>query len=442
MPHRRQHRVEREADEQRHHHSDRDGHAELEEEAADDAAHERDRDEHGHDRERGRHDGEPDLLGPLERRGAVVLAHRQVPHDVLAHDDRVVDQKADAQRQRHQRQEVEREPERVERDERRDDRERQRDPGDDRAAPRVQEQEDDQDGQEPALDDGRLDAVDTLLDLVGRRVDDADLDVRRQPVLELGDRLPDVAAGLDDVGVLRLAHVDRDRLAAVNAGVALELLLAVDDVRDLRQVDRATTLLRDDDAAELLGVLDLALDAHDRVGLAARQAPGRHVLVRVADRLDDLVDADAQRSQRVGLDLDEDLACEAPVDVDPRDAGQVLERLDDRLVGQRRELAQPGRRRQHGERDDRRVVLVVGADDQRILDVAREARAHRRDLVAQIVLIACGTFVDMRNSTNTWLEPSRVAEHALDARDLVDRVLDRLMTSFSTASGARPGRSS
>ena len=43
----------------------------------------------------------------------VVLAHRQVAHDVLAHHDRVVDQEADAQRQRHQRQEVEREAERV-----------------------------------------------------------------------------------------------------------------------------------------------------------------------------------------------------------------------------------------------------------------------------------------------------------------------------------------
>ena len=41
-------------------------------------------------------------------------AHGEVADDVLAHDDGVVDQQADAQRQRHQRQEIEREPERVE----------------------------------------------------------------------------------------------------------------------------------------------------------------------------------------------------------------------------------------------------------------------------------------------------------------------------------------
>ena len=31
------------------------------------------------------------------------------------------------------------------------------------------------------------------------------------------------------------------------------------------------------------------------------------------------------------------------------------------------------------------VVLVVGADDQRVLDVAREARPHLRDLVAHVL---------------------------------------------------------
>ncbi len=41
----------------------------------------------------------------------VILAEPEMAHDVLAHDDRVVDQEADAERQRHQRQEVEREAE-------------------------------------------------------------------------------------------------------------------------------------------------------------------------------------------------------------------------------------------------------------------------------------------------------------------------------------------
>ena len=47
------------------------------------------------------------------------------------------------------------------------------------AAPAVQEEEDDQHGEHRALDDRRLHAVDALLDLVGGRVDDAQLDVGR-----------------------------------------------------------------------------------------------------------------------------------------------------------------------------------------------------------------------------------------------------------------------
>ena len=124
-PHARQHRVEREADEQRHQHGDRDGDAERKEELADDALHERDRHEHGADRERRRHHRQADLLGAVLRRLAMAEAHVDVADDVLAHDDGVVDEQADAQRERHHRHEVEREAEQVDGDERRDHGDRQ-----------------------------------------------------------------------------------------------------------------------------------------------------------------------------------------------------------------------------------------------------------------------------------------------------------------------------
>ena len=66
-PHGRQHRVQREADEQRHQHGGRDGDAERIEELADDAAHERDRHEHGDDRKRRRQHRQPDLVGAFAR---------------------------------------------------------------------------------------------------------------------------------------------------------------------------------------------------------------------------------------------------------------------------------------------------------------------------------------------------------------------------------------
>ena len=79
------------------------------------------------------------------------LAHLHVPDDVLQHDDRVVDDEADRERQRHQRQVVEAVAERPHHGERADDRERQRQAGDDRGREVPQEQEDDQDDE----DDGQ-----------------------------------------------------------------------------------------------------------------------------------------------------------------------------------------------------------------------------------------------------------------------------------------------
>ena len=116
-----------------------------------------------------------------------------------------------------------------------------------------------------------------------------------------------------------------------------------------------------------------------------REATRGDILIRVLDGRDDLVDADSQRGQGVRLDLDENLPRQAAVDVDARHAGLVLERLHDRLIGKRRELAQIGRLRLHSERRDRLVVLVLDAVDERVLDVLREAGPHRGDLVAHVL---------------------------------------------------------
>ena len=73
------------------------------------------------------------------------LAHLHVPHDVLEHHDRVVDDEADRERQRHQRQVVEAVAEQVHHREGRDDRDRQREARDDGGRQVPQEQEDHQD---------------------------------------------------------------------------------------------------------------------------------------------------------------------------------------------------------------------------------------------------------------------------------------------------------
>ena len=150
-----QHRRQRQRHEHRGQDRDRHHHRELVEDAADDAAHQQHRDEHRHQRDRDRDDGEADLARALQRRlegGQPILLH--VAEDVLQHDDGVVDDEADGQRQPHQRDVVDGEAEQIHRAERGDQRDRHRDGGDDGRRHPAQEQEDHQhhqrDGQQPA----------------------------------------------------------------------------------------------------------------------------------------------------------------------------------------------------------------------------------------------------------------------------------------------------
>src|SRR6266849_646846 len=73
--------------------------------------------------------------------------------------DSVVDQDPDSQRQGHQRHDVDREAECVDREKGGDHRHGQREPSDHRGAPRVEEQEDDEYGEERAFNQCLLDVV-------------------------------------------------------------------------------------------------------------------------------------------------------------------------------------------------------------------------------------------------------------------------------------------
>ena len=127
------------------------GHAELAEQAARVAAHEGDRDEHGHQNQRGGDHGETDFLGALDGGQHRVLAALDAPHDVLEHDDGVVDHQADGEHCGQQRERVDRVVERQHDDRRRNDRHRDRDRGNQRGAQRAEEQEDDDEHQDQRL---------------------------------------------------------------------------------------------------------------------------------------------------------------------------------------------------------------------------------------------------------------------------------------------------
>ena len=99
---------------QRHHGRDHDGegerHREFAEQPADDAAHEQQRNEGGDQRHaRSTSTVKPICLAPIKRRAQRRIAALEIAEHVLDHHDGVVDDEADRNRERHQRQIVDRE---------------------------------------------------------------------------------------------------------------------------------------------------------------------------------------------------------------------------------------------------------------------------------------------------------------------------------------------
>jgi hypothetical protein len=129
------------------------------------------------------------MVKPISREPLIAACNGVSPKfdvadDVLEHDDRVVDDEADRERQRQQRQVVEAEAERVHRGEGADHRDRQGQRRDDRRRQVAQEQQDDQDDQEAGDDQRELHVVIALADRDAAVVERRHLDRRRQFGLE------------------------------------------------------------------------------------------------------------------------------------------------------------------------------------------------------------------------------------------------------------------
>ena len=98
----REHRGDEPRDEQGEQHLHRDGHAELLEELTRNGGQEAHRQEYRNDRQADRDDRQTDFVGRLERRAIRRFAHLDVAYDIFDLDDGVVDENADAERNRQQ----------------------------------------------------------------------------------------------------------------------------------------------------------------------------------------------------------------------------------------------------------------------------------------------------------------------------------------------------
>ena len=207
---------------QRHGQGDQDrrrqGHGELAEQAADDAAHEQDGHEHRDQRQVHRQQGETNLLRPLERRRHGLFAGLDMPRDVLQHDDGVVHHQAGADDQRHQRQVVQREVQQVHHREGADQRHRYRQSRNQRGAPAAEEQEDHHDHQGHGDQQGTLGFVQAGADHRRAVHGHIQLGAGRHHRLQGRQFGADVLDGLDDVGArLAVDHQQHGLLVVVEA---------------------------------------------------------------------------------------------------------------------------------------------------------------------------------------------------------------------------------
>jgi hypothetical protein len=188
-------------------------------------------DEHRRGGERRGEDRAPDLPAAPVRRVARAVPPLDPPVDVLEHDDRVVDDHPDREREPRERDDIERAPQRPEDHERGDDRDGNTGRDDDRGPAVPQEQQQDENGQTAADEQVRRHEIARGEDVVRLVVDDLQLDVAA--LVE--------AVQARDLGLQPLDHVDD-----VRAGPAQDA-----------ERDRRLAVLAEDEGALGVGIADL-----------------------------------------------------------------------------------------------------------------------------------------------------------------------------------------
>ena len=422
-----EHGVQREGHDHREQNGRRDRQAELPEELPDDSGHERDRHEDRDDRHGGRENGERDLLRAFRRGDLRVLTHLEMPEDVLAHDDRVVDQEADRQRQAEHRQHVQRKAHDVHHQERADDRGGQRERRDEGRAQIHHEEEDDEDRHRAAEDDRDLHLVRVRLD-VFRLVDQRSgpvLQILRDARLEVGERLAHVVGDLHGVGARSLHDLEGDGLLPVRADARPVLLEIIPNIRDLSDGDLAAVLRCEDHrVADVVDAAELADGAHADVLFRHRvMACGDRRVLRLELRHDcGRREAEALEFHRVEIDLD--LANAASEHVYFRDAADLLERGFHVVLGDPADLV-GGTRRARGIDHDRRGA-DVGLRDDRIFRAIGKLAPNRADFVADFTHRLVEVRVELEDDGDDRDVLAREAVDAVDAADGDDCVLDGL----------------
>ena len=333
-----QHWRESERNKPGHDDRNRDAHRKLTEDPPDHPAHEKNRNKHRNEREGDGNDREADLARAFERGFERPHAAFDVPHDVLEHDDGVIDHESYRQRQCEQRHVVDGESEHVHRGTGADQRDRNRQGGNNGGGHLAQKQKDDHHHEADRDRERLLHIGDRLADGNRAIVEDLHADrgwhygpVLRQPA---ADRIHDC----DRIGVGLALDGEHNRTVVVEPARDLVVLHAVNDVRNLLEVNRSAVAV-----------------GHDHLAVFLRFGHGgggrkRHALLGPVERADGCIGV-GFGDDRANI-LERDVARGSSHRIDLHPDGEFLRAIDEHLghAGNLRDLL--------GERD-----LSVFIDD-------------------------------------------------------------------------------
>ncbi len=360
----------------------------------------------------------------------------QVPRDVLDHDHRVVDDQADGHGQAAQRHQVERVARQVQEDEADDQAQRIDNAAISVARTLFRNKKQDDTLKRPPIDDGVADVGDRGPDQQALVVDGLDLHAGRGTLGGVGQHVFKLAR--DGQGVAAQPAKDGQGHGVLAVGADRHRAVFVGDRHpaQVAEPDRLAVLLGDDDVLQV-----------ERVG---RQGVGQHLVlqrpaVEPADGLEPMLlaqtighvgDRQAGRHQRLGLDLDQDLADVAPLHGHVGDVGDAADPRPQIVIGvvvQRRRVAAAGDDERDDRKNRRRLPLDdrAGAGRQLCADLGHRARTSFR---AWTMSVPGAKSIDSSAAPRTDFERTRTTPSTMLTTSSIGRV-----TATSTSLTARPG---
>ena len=301
-----EHGRERQRDEDGDQNRNSDGDGEFLKQDSDHATHQEERNEDRNQRNGNREDGEADLARPVEgglhgRRAAL-----HVPHDVLDHDDGVVDDEAHRDRKRHQGQIVEAIAQDEHHRECADEGNRDRNRGNDSRPKPAQEERDDADDEGDRQKQREAHIRDAGRDGLGPVGYDFDVNARRQRGPELRQGFLDCGDGRHDIGPGFPKNGQHNSRLAVEPTSKRRVHGRLDRPPDVPDANRRTAAIGDDRVVKALSRHQLVIRSERRRLLAAVEQARRLNDGQVRKRSADCFEIKIHRGKLGGIELDSD----------------------------------------------------------------------------------------------------------------------------------------